>query len=122
MKLNIRITTPEERIADALEKLVEHHQERSSNTLCARCKNKNRCSSCNSPLPVIPELPDMWKEALLRYMGCYSNGQKKSGMDGLTHELERIAIENGYEKCTHGLWVTQEFLEANPSRRVKDDG
>lgn len=116
----------QERVADALEKLVEKRDLHDS-LLCTRCKN--RCASCDKPLPVLPDLPGMWEKAFLRLMTVDRSalgrveGLKADAhnMDRLIAEFEAIAIEQGYEKCTHGLWVDQEFLKSNPHRKVNSD-
>lgn len=111
-------TLIEDRIASALEKLADK-QDSHDHLLCTRCKN--RCSSCDKALPVLPELPEMWTKAIKRLVKGTPLSHKVV-MNRLQEEFEAIAIEQGYEKCTHGLWVDQEFLKANPHRRVKADG
>ena len=105
------------RIANALERIADKQDLRDS-LVCERCKN--RCASCDRALPVLPELPEMWRNALGRLIDNTRIG-RETVMEGLQSEFEAIAREQGYEKCTHGLWVDQEFLKANPHRRVKDD-
>lgn len=103
------------RIAVALEKLVDRG-ERHHDAFCERCKN--RCVSCDKSLPVLPELPEVWKKAIKRLVDA-SPIPYLTVMEKLQEEFEAISREQGYEQCTHGLWVDQKFLDTNPHRRRK---
>lgn len=56
----------------------------------------------------------MWARAMKNMITIY---ELPISIEGIREEFEVLAAANGYEKCTHGLWVTQEFLKANPHRR-----
>jgi len=107
------------RMVEALEKIAGHCDLHLS-TLCPRCTS--RCSACDSSLPVLPALPELWKKAFVRWLER-KLGTTDSGLDmeEVQKEFEKVCMEEGYDKDSHGRWVTDGFLKDNPHMRRKAD-